>query len=300
MRNADTGGYQDVRFVSLARSSRWFGAFTRIPKIPFAMVIMFLVCAILAPFLAPHDPIAPSLQNRSLPPGFLEGGSWDFILGTDRQGRDILSRIIYGAQVSFLTAFFTILVSSLAGVSLGLIAGYLGGWVDGVIMTLVDVSLSFPTMLIALVFAVTVGPSFAVVIAIIVAMAWSRYTRLVRGEVLSIRERDYVALARVAGASPLRIVVKHLLPNVANGIVVMSTLQVGWAIVTEGFLSFLGAGIPPPTPSWGGMVAEGRSHIATLWWISVLPGIAILIIVLSFNLLGDWLRDELDPKLRQL
>ena len=205
-----------------------------------------------------------------------------------------------GTRISLSVAALSILLGGVVGTSLGLLAGYRGGWVDALIMRMVDLSLAFPSILLALIFAVTVGASFWVVVAVLGFILWARYARLVRGEVLTWKQPDFVALARMAGCSSLRIIATHLLPNVANSLVVLSTLQVGWAIVVEASLSFLGAGIPAPAPTWGGMVAEGRKYVETLWWVSVFPGAAIMLVVLSFNLFGDWLRDILDPKLRQL
>ena len=186
------------------------------------------------------------------------------------------------------------------GTALGLVAGYRGGWVDALIMRLVDSTLAVPSILLALVLAITMGPSFWIVVVVIAFTVWARYARLVRGEALSLKERDFVALARVSGASSLNIMLRHIMPNLMSSVIVLSTLQVGWAILVEASLSFLGAGIPPPTPTWGGMVAEGRNYIETLWWITMCPGIAIMLVVLAFNLFGDWLRDVLDPKLRNL
>jgi len=197
-------------------------------------------------------------------------------------------------------AIISIVLSALVGTFLGLIAGYSGGYVDSLIMRTVDAMLSFPALLIALVMAATVGPSFWVVVAVIGTVSWARYARLIRGEVLSLKERDFVALARIAGCSPTRIVLVHLLPNVVNSIVVLATLQVGSVIITEASLSFLGAGIPAETPSWGNMLDQGRPFLDTSWWMSVFPGLAVMIVVLSFNVFGDWLRDLLDPKLRSL
>jgi peptide/nickel transport system permease protein len=195
-------------------------------------------------------------------------------------------------------AALSILVGGTIGTSLGLLAGYRGGWVDALIMRMVDLSLAFPSILLALIFAVTVGASFWVVVAVLGFILWARYARLVRGEVLTWKQLDFVSLARMAGCSSLRIIATHLLPNVANSIIVLSTLQVGWAIVVEASLSFLGAGIPAPAPTWGGMVSEGRKYVDSLWWVSVFPGVAIMLVVLSFNLFGDGLRDALDPRER--
>jgi peptide/nickel transport system permease protein len=208
--------------------------------------------------------------------------------------------MIVGARNSLAVAITAIGFAAAVGTSLGLVSGYFGRWVDALIMRCVDIMLSFPAILVALVFVVTVGASFWMVVSILALLLWAHFARLVRGEVLSWKERDFVALAKVAGASPLRILAQHMFPNIFNSVVVLSTLQVGWAIVVESALSFLGAGIPPPTPTWGNLVAEGRDVLDSAWWISVFPGLAIMLVVLSFNLFGDWLRDVLDPKLRQL
>jgi peptide/nickel transport system permease protein len=280
-------------------AKRW-ARLKRAPAVALAIVTLTLAIGLFAPLVAPHDPIAPDLAVREMPPAFLRGGSSGYLLGTDRQGRDILTRVAYGTQVSLSIAAMTLISGGVVGVVLGLVAGYHGGWVDAMVMGAVDVSLAFPFVLLALVLAASVGSSFWAVVGIIALMVWGRYARLVRGEVLSLKQRDFVASAQVAGCSSPRILAKHILPNLVNSIVVLSTLQVGWAIVTEGFLSFLGAGVPPPQPSWGAMVAEGRNYIETFWWIAAFPGMAIMLVVLSFNLVGNWLRDALDPKLRQL
>jgi peptide/nickel transport system permease protein len=270
------------------------------PTIPLLIVLVSVVTAICAPALAPFSAIDPDLRNIRKPPALLENGSFRHALGTDWQGRDMLSRIIVGTRVSLGAAAMCILLGGSVGSALGLLAGYRGGWVDVLIMRTVDVSLAFPSILLALIFAVTVGPSFSVVVVVLAFLVWARYARLVRGEVLSLKQRDFVALARIAGASPGRIMRVHILPNLLSSVVVLSTLQVGWAILVEASLSFLGAGVPPPTPTWGGMISDGRNYVDTLWWISVFPGIAVILVVLAFNLLGDWLRDVLDPKLSQL
>ena len=273
----------------------------RFPGVPMAILVFLLVIpGIFAEWIAPHDPIKGSLALRLKPPMWEKGGSITYPLGTDKVGRDVLSRIIYGARVSLRVSIEAIVVSGVIGTSLGLISGYFGGKVDALIMRLVDISLGLPIILVALVFVAALGPSFATVIAVITILLWARYARQVRGETLSIKERDFIARARVAGASHFRIMFRYLLPNVVNTLIVLATLQVGFVIIFESSLSFLGAGIPRPTPAWGLMVADGRELIVTAWWISMFPGIAIMLTVLSFNLVGDWLRDHLDPKLKNI
>jgi peptide/nickel transport system permease protein len=271
------------------------------PGVAMAILVFLLVIpGLFAEWIAPHDPIKGSLALRLKPPMWEKGGSITYPLGTDKVGRDVLSRIIYGARVSLRVSIEGIVVSGFIGTALGLISGYFGGKVDALIMRLVDISLGLPIILVALVFVAALGPSFATVIAVITILLWARYARQVRGEVLSIKERDFIARARVAGASHFRIMFRYLLPNVVNTLIVLATLQVGFVIIFESSLSFLGAGIPRPTPAWGLMVADGRELIVTAWWISMFPGIAIMLTVLSFNLVGDWLRDHLDPKLKNI
>ena len=272
----------------------------RLPWIALSIAALSIAVAVLADWIVPHDPEAINPINSLIPPWFEEGGTPEFPLGTDRLGRDILSRILLGTRMSLGVAAIALLIGGLVGTVLGMTAGYRGGFVDALIMRVADTFLAFPSVLIALVLAVTVGPSFWVVALVLGLVLWARFARLIRGEILSWKERDFVALARVAGAGGGYITVHHLLPNVLNSLVVLCTLQVGWAIVVEASLTFLGAGIPPPTPTWGGMVAEGLDFVETAWWISVLPGVAIVLVVFSFNLLGDWLRDRLDPQLRSV
>ena len=229
-----------------------------------------------------------------------EGIDTMYILGTDHLGRDLLTRIIYGARVSLIMAGLTLLVGGTMGTVLGLTAGWYGGWVDEAVMRMVDIILALPLILIALVLVVALGPSFQLIIVIMAIAIWPLFTRVTRGEVLRVRTADYVALARVAGAGTLRIMFIHILPGIANSVIVVATLLVGVVILLEAALSFLGAGVPPPTPAWGSMLSEGRDRIAIAWWISSLPGLAIFLTVLSLNLFGDWLRDALDPRLRQL
>jgi peptide/nickel transport system permease protein len=268
--------------------------------IPAFVLAVLLFIAIFAPAVAPHPPNKMSLTKRLQPPAFVMGGSRAYILGTDKLGRDILSRAIYGARVSLSVSLLVILITSTCGTILGISAGYLGGRVDGFIMRITDVSLCFPALLLAMLLAVSLGPSFLTVVLSMSILGWAPYARLIRGETLKLREADFVAQARIIGSSALRIMVRHIFPNIINPLIIMMTLSVGMLILTESTLSFLGFGIPPPTPSWGSMVSDGRSLIERAWWISFFPGIAIGLVVLSGNFLGDWLRDKLDPRLRQI
>ena len=231
-----------------------------------------------------------------------QGGSLKHFLGTDKVGRDILSRIIYGSRISIVVAAIAIFIAGAIGTALGISAGFFGRWLDALIMRAVDVSLSIPIILLALALVAALGASFATVITVLVLLLWAHYARMSRGVTLSVRSADFIARARVAGSSNLRIMIKHILPNVFNSLVVLATLQVGFVIIIESTLSFLGAGIPKPNPAWGLMVADGRDLIATTsgWWVSFFPGLTIMLVVLSMNLMGDWLRDKLDPRQRQV
>ena len=272
----------------------------RLPVVSLGIIAAFVVAAVFAPLLSPADPYEQTLRLRFRPPVFLEGGSWAHPLGTDRLGRDLLSRIVYGARVSLSAGVVTVLLASALGAAIGLVAGYYRGRVDATLMRITDATMSFPVILLALILAVTVGPSFTNVVVAIAVILWARYARVIRGQVLTLMELDFIAQSRIAGAGAWRIVTRHLFPNTLNTLVVLVTLQVGYVIIVEASLSFLGAGIPPPTPAWGSMIAESRDFITSAWWASAFPGLAILLVVLAFNLLGDWLRDTLDPKLRQL
>jgi len=268
--------------------------------IPVAVLSLLVLTAIFAPILAPYSPIAPVLKERLLPPFFADGGSSAHILGTDLLGRDIMSRVIHGTRVSLSVSLLVIFITSSIGTILGIIAGYMGGRTDTILMRITDVTLAFPIILIALLLAVILGPSFKTVVLAISIIGWAPYARLIRGEALKVSQADFVAQARIIGSSSMRIMTRHIFPNVVNPLIVMATLMVGLVILLEASLSYLGAGIPPPTPSWGSMVSDGRNLIDTAWWISFFPGLTIGLVVLSGNFLGDWIRDKLDPKLRQL
>ena len=271
----------------------------RLPVAPVAIITILVLVAVLAPLIAPHSPTEQSLPDKLAPPAWQDGGTRAHLLGTDALGRDMVSRLVYGARVSLIAAACALLAGGGVGLGVGVIAGYAGGRVDAFCMRVVDATLSFPTILIALLLAVSLGQGVRTIVLAIALIIWARFARVVRGEVLAVKAREFVALARVHGCSHGRIMALHILPNVMNTFMVLLTLHIGFVIIVEASLSFLGAGIPPPTPSWGQMVADGRSYIASAWWISVVPGAAIMLVVLAFNAFGDWLRDWLDPRLRQ-
>jgi peptide/nickel transport system permease protein len=273
----------------------------RYPIIPLLILAgLLFVPAIFADVIAPHDPVKINLSDRLQPPAWLEGGSFTYFLGTDRQGFDILSRIVHGARISLAISLLAIALGGGVGTLLGLIAAYRGGWVDTLIMRIVDIKLAFPSILLALVLVAVMGGGFTTVVLVISLLLWARFARMLRGEALSIKEQDFIARAQVAGASPMRIMMRHIFPNVVNTVVVLATLEVGHVIILESTLSFLGAGLQQPTPAWGLMVADGRALIVSAWWLFFFPTLAIILTVLAMNLLGDWLRDRLDPKLRNI
>jgi len=268
--------------------------------IPIVILSILVLTAILAPRIAPYDPTATNMLERKLPPAFMEGGSTSHLLGTDGLGRDIMSRIIYGGRVSLSVAMLVIAITASFGTALGIAAGYLGGNLEAVLMRVTDISMAFPGLLLAMLLSVGIGPGFWTVVLALSILGWAPYARMIRGETLKVRELDFVLQARIAGASPVRIMIKHIFPNIINSLIVVMTLAVGLMILAEATLSYLGIGIPASTPTWGTMVADGRNDLSSAWWISTLPGIAIGLVVLSCNFLGDWLRDKLDPRLRRL
>ena len=272
-----------------------------IPLIPALILGCIALVAIFANFLAPHNPEIGSLTARFKPPFWQTGGTTKYLLGTDQLGRDVLSRLIFGARVSMVVGFTAVIFAGTVGTTLGIISGYLGGWVDQVIMRVTDTWLALPGLMFAIFLAAIVGPSMWNIVIILGLVYWTRYARVIRGEVLSLKEREFVRLAIVAGCSKWTIMYRHILPNVINSAIVIGTLMLGVVIITEASLSFLGIGVPPPKPAWGLMLSDGKQSLMVgRWWLSVLPGLCIMLMVLSANILGDWLRVKLDPQLRQL
>jgi peptide/nickel transport system permease protein len=272
-----------------------------LPLVPIAILAIIALTAIFADVLAPHNPEVGSLTARFRPPFWQAGGSMDHIFGTDQLGRDVLSRLIFGARVSMVVGFTAVIFAGVVGTALGILAGYIGGWVDQVIMRITDAWLALPALTFAIFLAAVVGPSMWNIVIILGAVYWTRYARVVRGEVLSLKEREFVRLAIVAGCSKWTIMHRHILPNVVNSAIVLATLMLGVVIVTEASLSFLGVGVPPPQPAWGLMLSDGKQGLMVgYWWLTVMPGCCIMLMVLSANLLGDWLRVKFDPQLRQL
>ena len=275
--------------------------FGEYPIIPIAILGVIAFVAIFANQLAPHNPEVGSLTARFKPPFWLKGGTTEYLLGTDQLGRDVLSRLIFGARVSMVVGITAVVVAGLIGTTLGVLSGYLGRWVDQVIMRLTDTWLALPSLTFAIFLAAIVGPSMWNIVIILGGVYWTRYARVVRGEVLSMKEREFVRLAIVAGCSKTTIMLRHILPNVINSAIVLATLMLGVVIVTEASLSFLGVGVPPPEPAWGLMLSDGKQGLMVgYWWLTVFPGTCIVLMVLSANVLGDWLRIKLDPQLRQL
>ncbi len=272
----------------------------KILTLPLLVLAAFVVVGLSASYLAPRSPTETALGMKLTPPAWLDGGVNERLLGTDQLGRDIASRIIYGARLSLLTALAGIVLSGAVGTALGLLAGYYGVWVDALVMRMADLTLAVHIYILAIVLAVVWGPGLRNVLLVTAFLLWSRYARQARAEVLSLKEREFVVAARALGVPATRIMMRHLPPNILASLIVLSTLQVGFVIVLEATLSFLGAGIPPPNPSWGVMVADGRALIASAWWVSTFPGLAILLVVLSVNLIGDAIRDLLDPRLRRM
>jgi peptide/nickel transport system permease protein len=293
----------DNAAIQPVKVSIWKNVFAGLkgaPVIPLFIIVVFALSAILADVITFHDAYKVNLPDRLIPPFWQDGGTISHPLGTDPLGRDVLTRIIYGTRVSIIIAGAALTIGGGVGTLIGLTAGYYGGKIDTLLMRLADITLAFPLILFAILMVMVIGPSMMNVIVAISLVLWARYARVIRGEVLGLMQRDFIARARVSGASDWRIMIRHLLPNVMPTLIVLLTLQVGWVIIVEASLSFLGAGIPPPTPAWGSMLADGREYVSTAWWVTTSPGIAIMLVVLAFNLSGDWLRERLDPKQRSV
>lgn len=305
-----------LSMAGVARAARRsYGVARELPVLPLAILGLLAVVAVFAPVLAPHgklDPVTPTRETclakygipscpyiDTVPPFWSSAGTLDTPLGTDSLGRDVLSRLMHGARISLVVALTGTLAAGVIGTLLGVLAGYLGGWWDQIIMRVTDAWLTLPSLVFAILLSSVRGPGLWNVVLILALVFWSRYTRAVRGEVLSVRERDFVRLAEINGVKPFRIIRRHLLPNVMNTVMVLFSLQVGVAVIIEASLSFLGVGVPPPEPSWGLMMAQEReTFMVGSWWLAVFPGICISMLVLSANMLGDWLRVRLDPQLR--
>ena len=264
-----------------------------------AVLLLIIASAVFAPWISPHDPLAVDIRRRLAPPSWMTGGTADHVLGTDQVGRDLLSRMIYGGRISLVIGVSAVLLSATIGVLLGLGAGYFGGRTDWTIMTIVNVMLTFPFVLLALAVIAVLGPSLVNMIATLGVAGWPIYARVVRAETIAIREREFVVAGRALGMSHVRIVFRQILPNLISAIVVIATLQVAQVIILESFLSFLGLGIQPPTPAWGNMLGEGRVYMLNSWWIATFPGGAIFVTTLTINLMGNALRDWLDPHMKE-
>jgi peptide/nickel transport system permease protein len=271
--------------------------------LPLPAILLLLpvsICGIMGPFFTPHDPAAINPSLALQPPSWLVGKGWTYVFGTDYLGRDVLSRVIVGARASLLVSFVGVGIAGIIGVLLGLTSAFFGGRVDTLLMRLVDIQMSMPAILLALLLSASLGAGLTSVIVVIAIVYWTSYARVVRGETLSVKQRDFVVMARVLGCPSTRILQKHIFPNVIDSALVVASLQLGMAVMLEASLSFLGLGVQPPAVAWGKMIAEARLYISTAWWLPTFPGVAIMVTVLGANLLGDWLRDKLDPKLRQI
>ena len=270
------------------------------PLVPLALLSVIMVFAVFASVISGYDPTFGELTDRLIPPAWYEEGSTAHLLGTDPLGRDVMTRIMHGARISLMVAGIVLSAGAICGTVLGMISGWFGGVIDEIIQRFVEFTIALPFILVALVVVIVLGARLEVIILLLVIFSWGGFTRQVRGETLQLKNMDYIALAKIAGASTTRILARHILPGVINTVMVLVSLSVGTLIITESVLSYLGVGIPPPTPAWGVMVSDGRNYIVDASWVSFYPGLAILFTVLAFNFLGDWIRDRLDPRLRQL
>jgi peptide/nickel transport system permease protein len=272
----------------------------RFPWVPIILLMPMIVFGIFGTLITPHDAYAIDPSSKLIAPPWAGGGDWSYFLGTDQLGRDVLSRLIIGARSSLIVSLCGVAIAGAVGVLLGMIAGSGEGGVDNLIMRIVDMQMAIPPILLALLFSAAIHGGLTSIIIVIAITFWAPYARVIRGETLSLKQRDFIALARVAGCSRGRILIKHIFPNIASTIMVLVTLQLGSAIMIEAALTFLGVGVQPPNSAWGLMISDGRIYMSTAWWIPTFAGLAIMVTVLGANLMGDWLRDTLDPKLRQV
>lgn len=275
----------------LARLRYW-------PILPLLLLVPIVVFGLLGPLVTPHAPGAVNPVMALRPPSWLTGDGFAHLFGTDYLGRDVFSRVIAGARASLLVSFVGVGIAGLIGITVGLIAGHAGGWIDTILMRLVDIQMSMPAILLALLISAALGSGLATVTVVIAIVFWTNYARVVRAETLSVKQRDFVVMAKVLGCSPRWLIWKHILPNVIDSALVVASLQLGAAVMLEASLSFLGLGVQPPAVAWGKMIAESKLYLSTAWWMAFFPGIALVVTVLGTNLLGDWLRDHLDPRLR--
>lgn len=282
--------------------SRWRSVATRTlatwpARISLAILAAAFLCALLPGLIAPRDPYAQNLALRLVPPAWAERGVAGHWLGTDQLGRDTLSRIVEGARITLLVSLFAVIVSGVVGIAAGLVAGFYGGRIDAVILRLIDIQLAFPLILLVIAVVAVVGPSLTNLIIVMGLSGWPRFARIVRGSVLTVRHLEFVDAARAVGASRFRIMTQHVLPNILSAIIVYASFEIARMILLEATLSFLGLGVQPPAPTWGGMISDGRKYVNQSWAVSLSPGIAIAAVILAFNILGDTLRDALDPQL---
>ena len=271
---------------------------TRTAKFGMVIIILWILCAIFADVIAPYGPNDVNIMLRMKPPAWMDGGSSAHLLGTDEVGRDVLSRLIYGCQISLIVGLMSVVVSLIIGTTLGLVSGFFGGKVDAVIMRACDVMLAFPFIFMALCFMVVLGSGLKNVIIVLGITGWMSYARTVRGQTLSLREREFVRAATTSGCKKTRVMFRHILPNVIDQAIVLGTLEMGTSILSEASLTFLGMGVPATIPTWGNMIASGRDYIYTAWWLTTFPGLVIFLVCLSINFVGDWIRDVRDPRLR--
>jgi peptide/nickel transport system permease protein len=271
-----------------------------IPWLPAILLAPLIIFGFFGSIIAPHDPFHIDATARLLAPPWAGGSDWAYFLGTDHMGRDILSRLMVGARSSLIVAICGVALAGLIGVLAGMIAGYSGGGMDNLIMRIVDMQMAIPPLLLAVLLSAVLGGGLTAIIIVIAVSFWAPYARVIRGETLSIKERDFIALAKVAGCSQRRILLRHILPNLVSTIMVLASLQLGIAIMVEASLTFIGLGLQPPAVAWGLIIADGRIYISTAWWIPTFAGLIIMVTVLGANLMGDWLRDTLDPRLRQI